>query len=148
MPALYLHRHCCLWILNKFCFFPEEGRVRRSKQNNSEDSSTQSWGTVNQSLLTVAKGWLICTSCPGLGASALTGCRGRCLAPLSKCNQTSGPGDCPRPDGGAPPHHPQQHLCYLVRYTRLTFISFGLFCCPVQWWEHRELSPGTSPKGE
>lgn len=38
-----------------FKFFPEERRSRKSKKNNSQVSSTHSWGTVNQGSLTMAK---------------------------------------------------------------------------------------------
>lgn len=38
-------------------FFPEEWRVRKSKQNISEDPSAHSWGTLSQSLLTTAE-WM------------------------------------------------------------------------------------------
>lgn len=46
------------------------------------------------------------------------------------------------------PCQEQQRMYCLVCYTRLTFISFGLFCCLVQWRVKRELSSGASPKWE
>lgn len=50
------HRHCCLWILNKFCLicFPEERRGRKSKENSSKDPFTHSRGAITRGLSSTA----------------------------------------------------------------------------------------------
>lgn len=146
------HRHYCLWILNTFCliffFPPEEWRVKKSEQNNSEDPSTHAW---ELSTKPVNHSWVGGQSIsPALAPVPLTWLEIEAVVWLSlACTDAAKhvAQDSLQVQREAPCQE-QQRMYYLVCYTRLTFISFGLFCCLVQWRVKRELSSGASPKWE